>query len=79
MDFLVRNMVRKNPSIMSLGSNPNTSPFDELYIYRTSTVDNTRIRSEWIVIDEISPKEHEILVTEASITTPFNFTWQVYE
>lgn len=76
---LINRMYRVDSRIVSFGSNPSDTPFDELYIYRTSTSSGERVRSEWLDTDEITPLEHEVIIMENSITAPFQFTWEVYE
>jgi len=79
LNFLVRDLLRTSGKIISLGSNPAKSPFDQLYIYRTSSADSSRVRYEWLDFNLVTPEAHEILITEYSLATPFIFNWQVYE
>tara|TARA_Y100000310_G_scaffold319271_1_gene374364 strand:+ start:5726 stop:6964 length:1239 start_codon:yes stop_codon:yes gene_type:complete len=77
---LMRNLlVRVDSRIASFGQDPNTSPFDSLYIYRTSDYTGDRIRFEWLNTNEISIEDHEVIVPESSLVNPITFTWQVYE
>ena len=76
---LINQMLKVDSRIVSFGTNSDTSPFDYLYIYRSSLVDSTRIRSSWLNTDKIIPFEHEVIIAENSLTSPFLFTWEVYD
>ena len=76
---MLTQMYRVDSRIVSFGTTPNESSFDTLYIYRTSTVTGERIRSEWLNQEAISTEEHEVIITESSLSVPYVFTWQSFE
>jgi uncharacterized phage protein gp47/JayE len=76
---LMKMLLQVDPRISSFGLEPETSPFDELYIYRESDNSGEKVREEWLDVTEISGEDHEVVVLESSIASPITFTWQVYE
>ena len=76
--MMLGRMLKVDSRILSFGVNPSTTPFDELYIYRTSVASGERVRSNWLDMDLITPKKHEVILAETSVTNPFQFNWQVY-
>jgi len=76
---LITQLYRVDQRIVSFGKEPEVSSFDTLYTYRTSTVTGDRIRYEWIDQEVITPKEHEIIITESSLSIPYVFSWQTFE
>jgi len=73
---LVTAMQRSDNLIVNFGTDPYTSQFDELYIYRYSDASGERVRQSLLnTATSIDIEDHEIFIPELSISHPFSFTF----